>query len=580
MTNHSNNKQENKSQSVSNGESLVESSGESTFQFVDNRPEAVAQRKRNAMVNKSPVATQLKSKQDTVNNSPQVKETAQRQATTNNASATPPPIQKSENNTGLPDNLKSGMESLSGMSLDDVKVHRNSDKPVQLQAHAYARGTDIHLGAGQEKHLPHEAWHVVQQKQGRVKPTMQMKGEVNVNDDTGLEKEADVMGAKSLTNNVSYNAHINSFSSSSSVHQLHQPEKMAMAEGVNPSKPSALKGLLEGSEEDEALFGNENDNVTQDPDLIASRAQVIFFKRTMEYHLEETIRLQDIVLKAESSVGDSRTSALIGAGIADLGIGIASLATLGTSNVFTAPAIIGIKTGRKKVTQSIDAERLGPQAKKSKKGKKPGAMDYAKSKLAKGKKRKDQAKLAKSAAAYHDLAFGAEESANVSEGFTGGLKETGKAIGAGAKEAIEDIIPDLVKEATPIIGGIYKITKAIYGLSQIPGLIESLVISGFRDDLIMTKVFLEGTIDSLEKNIEQAKFLSSKSALQKALKNMIHLQKGFLHLEKAITVNVGALGNAGNYVKKKTGKGKESTGTELPTSRGRSKTVHSNEENN
>ena len=58
---------------------------------------------------------------------------------------------------------------------------------------------------------------------------------------------------------------------------------------------------------------------------------------------------------------------------------------------------------------------------------------------------------------------------------------------------------------------------------------------------------------------------------------MIHLQKGFLHLEKAITVNVGALGNAGNYVKKKTGKGKKSTGTELPTSRGRSKTVHSNE---
>jgi hypothetical protein len=90
------------------------------------------------------------------------------------------------------------MENLSGMSLDDVKVHRNSDKPAQLQAHAYAQGTDIHLGAGQEKHLPHEAWHVVQQKQGRVKPTMQMKGKVNVNDDAGLEKEADVMGLRSL----------------------------------------------------------------------------------------------------------------------------------------------------------------------------------------------------------------------------------------------------------------------------------------------------------------------------------------------------------------------------------------------
>ena len=106
------------------------------------------------------------------------------------------PIQKKENDTGLPDNLKTGMENLSGLSLDDVKVHRNSDKPAGLQAHAYAQGTDIHLGPGQEKHLPHEAWHVVQQKQGRVRPTMQMSGGVNVNDDKGLEKEADVMGAR------------------------------------------------------------------------------------------------------------------------------------------------------------------------------------------------------------------------------------------------------------------------------------------------------------------------------------------------------------------------------------------------
>ena len=105
------------------------------------------------------------------------------------------PIQR-KNNTGLPDNLKAGIENLSGYSMDDVKVHYNSSKPAQLQAHAYAKGTDIHLASGQEKHLPHEAWHVVQQKQGRVKPTMQFKGKVNINDDVGLEKEADVMGEK------------------------------------------------------------------------------------------------------------------------------------------------------------------------------------------------------------------------------------------------------------------------------------------------------------------------------------------------------------------------------------------------
>ncbi|MBD1580860.1 eCIS core domain-containing protein [Pseudoalteromonas sp. S16_S37] len=105
---------------------------------------------------------------------------------------------QSANNTGLPDKLKSGMETLSGYSLDDVKVHYNSDKPAQLQAHAYAQGADIHLAPGQEKHLPHEAWHVIQQKQGRVKPTRQMKGRIHINDDSGLEKEADIMGAKAL----------------------------------------------------------------------------------------------------------------------------------------------------------------------------------------------------------------------------------------------------------------------------------------------------------------------------------------------------------------------------------------------
>jgi hypothetical protein len=109
------------------------------------------------------------------------------------------PIQKKENNTGLPDNLKSGVENLSGVSMNDVKVHPNSDQPAQMQAHAFAQGTDIHVAPGQEQHLSHEAWHVVQQKQGRVKPTTQLKGQIPVNDDKGLEHEADVMGAKALS---------------------------------------------------------------------------------------------------------------------------------------------------------------------------------------------------------------------------------------------------------------------------------------------------------------------------------------------------------------------------------------------
>lgn len=108
------------------------------------------------------------------------------------------PLQLKANNTGLPDNLKQGVENLSGHDMSDVKVHYNSSKPVQLNALAYAQGTDIHVGPGQEQHLPHEAWHVAQQKQGRVQPTMQMKAGVAINDDKGLETEADVMGAKAM----------------------------------------------------------------------------------------------------------------------------------------------------------------------------------------------------------------------------------------------------------------------------------------------------------------------------------------------------------------------------------------------
>lgn len=104
---------------------------------------------------------------------------------------------KAINETGLPDNLKTGVEDLSGYAMDDVKVHYNSDKPAQLQAHAYAQGSDIHIEPGQEKHLPHAAWHVVQQKQGRTKSTTQLKGAA-INGDKGLEKEADIMGEKAL----------------------------------------------------------------------------------------------------------------------------------------------------------------------------------------------------------------------------------------------------------------------------------------------------------------------------------------------------------------------------------------------
>jgi|GEM_PF-3072558 len=152
-------------------ESRVATSG-----LIDKRPETIAQRKLLAMIS----------------NKTQAGATAQ--AKTADVAPDRQPSKKT-NRTGLPDQLKTGIEQLSGFSMDEVNVHYSSSAPAQLQAHAYAQGNDIYVAPGQEKHLAHEAWHVVQQKQGRVAATAQMKN-VAINDDPSLEQEADSMGAK------------------------------------------------------------------------------------------------------------------------------------------------------------------------------------------------------------------------------------------------------------------------------------------------------------------------------------------------------------------------------------------------
>lgn len=112
-------------------------------------------------------------------------------------------VQQAENKTGIPDDVKQRMEDSFNTDFSGVRVHPDSSSAPEVGALAYTQGTDIHFAPGQFKPdtsagqqlLGHELAHVVQQAEGRVQPTTEIGG-MPVNDNEGLEHEADVLGAK------------------------------------------------------------------------------------------------------------------------------------------------------------------------------------------------------------------------------------------------------------------------------------------------------------------------------------------------------------------------------------------------
>ena len=102
--------------------------------------------------------------------------------------ARPPPIRPSIN--------------LSGLSMEGVNVHYNSlTHPSTQRPSPTHRAETSTSRSGQVRHLPHEAWHIVQQAQGRVSPTSRTRGGFRVNDEAELEREADEMGERASESN-------------------------------------------------------------------------------------------------------------------------------------------------------------------------------------------------------------------------------------------------------------------------------------------------------------------------------------------------------------------------------------------
>lgn len=259
------------------------------FQFTDNRS----------------TGKQQQQLQDIANKSPKISDGANIQHMAHNNAL---PLQRrttSSSNSNLPETLKTGAEHLSGISLNDVKVHYNSSQPAQLNALAYAQGNNIHLGPGQEKHLPHETWHVVQQKQGRVKANTSVNG-APVNDSKSLEKEADQYGKKATqlkTNNE--NLTLNE-----------QPLAAHVAQRVI----SEQKNVEDAYKTDFNAYLNELDNATTKAYFYLLHYPTLNKYKTLDGHTEYWVEVWDGYMK-----GTFKDLGLLSAAF---GYAVESLATL------------------------------------------------------------------------------------------------------------------------------------------------------------------------------------------------------------------------------------------------------------
>jgi hypothetical protein len=211
-------------------------------------------------VKKTPIQKQDKSSggssSKTLSNTPVMQQKSSAHSEMFNAT----PIQKKADKTGLPADLKGGMESLSGMSLDHVKVHYNSSKPAAVQAHAYAQGSEIHVANGQEQHLPHELGHVVQQAQGRIQPTTAVDGQP-VNDAPSLEAEADQLGAQAMQKKAISSSTLKTSSSIKGAKQLTRKRSGAISLGSHRAPDPKLLGLGQGTDGDASLKEEDSDTL-------------------------------------------------------------------------------------------------------------------------------------------------------------------------------------------------------------------------------------------------------------------------------------------------------------------------------
>ncbi|OJJ21286.1 hypothetical protein BKI52_12040 [marine bacterium AO1-C] len=102
------------------------------------------------------------------------------------------PIQRKESSNDA--RILSNVGNIMGVDISDTKINHNSSKPAKEGAEAIAQHKTIDLAPGKDQHLGHEATHIAQQALGQVKATGTTATGMPLNDNAGLEKQADIIG--------------------------------------------------------------------------------------------------------------------------------------------------------------------------------------------------------------------------------------------------------------------------------------------------------------------------------------------------------------------------------------------------
>ena len=113
------------------------------------------------------------------------------------------PVQRRSENGGLPEAVRAKMEHAFASDFSEVRIDPSSPKAAEIGAWAYAQGETVHFAPGKfqprsqagQRLIAHELAHVVQQRQGRVRPTARLGG-LPVNAEARLEQEADRLATR------------------------------------------------------------------------------------------------------------------------------------------------------------------------------------------------------------------------------------------------------------------------------------------------------------------------------------------------------------------------------------------------